>query len=331
MTASAASLVAVLGTRYADLSVEEEVLGPLGVQLVAGDGGSAAEVLAVARGAEVVLAGSRPRFDAEVVEAPAADGCRGIVRYGIGTDSIDLGRRRPRRHRRRPGVRLRHRGGGLPRRVDGHRAAPPAARGGRRRAPRGVGRRRPASAAPAVPADRRRRRLRPDRSPYGRQPARPGLPRGGPRRVRRSVPTGDGVRPVGARRAARAAATSSRCTRPATRRRARCSTPPGWRGCAPAACWSTPRAARWSTYPRWSTALAAGRPAAAALDVLPAGAAGRVGLRAGRRPRAADAAHGVVHRGVRARHAAQGRRGGRPPAARRAAARARRRPEVAAR
>jgi len=66
--------VAVLGTRYADLSVEEEVLGPLGVSLVAGDGGSAEELLATARGAEVVLAGSRPRFPAQVVEALAAEG-----------------------------------------------------------------------------------------------------------------------------------------------------------------------------------------------------------------------------------------------------------------
>ena len=84
------STVAVLGTRYADLSVEEEVLGPLGVRLVAGDGGSAADVLATASGAAVVLAGSRPRFDAAVVDGLAADGCRGIVRYGIGTDTIDL-------------------------------------------------------------------------------------------------------------------------------------------------------------------------------------------------------------------------------------------------
>ena len=82
--------VAVLGTRYADLAVEEEVLGPLGVRLVTGDGGSADEVLDSARGAEVVLAGSRPRFPAAVVEALAAGGCRGLVRYGIGTDSIDL-------------------------------------------------------------------------------------------------------------------------------------------------------------------------------------------------------------------------------------------------
>jgi D-3-phosphoglycerate dehydrogenase / 2-oxoglutarate reductase len=79
--------VAVLGTRYADLSIEEQVLGPLGVELVLGDGGSAEEILDVARDAEVVLAGSRPRFDAGVLEALR---CRGIVRYGIGLDTIDL-------------------------------------------------------------------------------------------------------------------------------------------------------------------------------------------------------------------------------------------------
>ncbi|MGY1809428.1 C-terminal binding protein [Blastococcus sp. SYSU D00669] len=79
--------VAVLGTRYADLAIEEEVLGPLGVDLVLGDGGSAAEILAVAADAEVVLAGSRPRFDAAVLDGLR---CRGIVRYGIGVDTIDL-------------------------------------------------------------------------------------------------------------------------------------------------------------------------------------------------------------------------------------------------
>ena len=79
--------VAVLGTRYADLGIEEQVLAPLGVDLVLGDGGSAAEILEVARDAEVVLAGSRPRFDAGVL---AGLRCRGIVRYGIGLDSIDL-------------------------------------------------------------------------------------------------------------------------------------------------------------------------------------------------------------------------------------------------
>ena len=79
--------VAVLGTRYADLGIEEEVLGPLGVELALGDGGTAAEILDVARDAEVVLAGSRPRFDSAVLDGLS---CRGIVRYGIGVDTIDL-------------------------------------------------------------------------------------------------------------------------------------------------------------------------------------------------------------------------------------------------
>lgn len=83
-------VVAVLGTRYQDLAVEEAELGALGVDLVLGDGGSPAEILGVGGDAEVVLAGSRPRFDATVLDALRARGCRGIVRYGIGTDSIDL-------------------------------------------------------------------------------------------------------------------------------------------------------------------------------------------------------------------------------------------------
>ena len=79
--------VAILGTRYPDFAIEQEVLGPLGVSLVSGDGESAAAIVEVAQDAVVVLAGSRPRFDADVMERLS---CRGIVRYGIGTDSIDL-------------------------------------------------------------------------------------------------------------------------------------------------------------------------------------------------------------------------------------------------
>jgi len=96
--------VAILGTRYADFSVEQDALGPTGARLVAGDGGSPDDIVSVACGADVVLAGSRPRFTAEVVarlssgDAARDDGrLRGIVRYGIGTDSIDLDAAR--RHR----------------------------------------------------------------------------------------------------------------------------------------------------------------------------------------------------------------------------------------
>lgn len=79
--------VAVLGTRYLDFSVEEAVLGPRGVRLVGGKGATPEEVVAEAAGAAVVLAGGGPRFDAGVIERLT---CRGIVRYGVGVESVDL-------------------------------------------------------------------------------------------------------------------------------------------------------------------------------------------------------------------------------------------------
>ena len=79
--------VAILGTRYVDFSVEEAILGPLGVRVVGGDGATADDVTSQARDAEVVLAGSGPRFDAAVISQLR---CRGIVRYGVGVESIDL-------------------------------------------------------------------------------------------------------------------------------------------------------------------------------------------------------------------------------------------------
>ena len=80
-------IVAVLGTRYPDLAVEESVLGPLGVTLRSSPAGSADELLEAADGAEVILCGSAPKFTRDVI---AKLGCRGIVRYGIGVDSVDL-------------------------------------------------------------------------------------------------------------------------------------------------------------------------------------------------------------------------------------------------
>jgi D-3-phosphoglycerate dehydrogenase / 2-oxoglutarate reductase len=80
-------LVAVLGTRYTDFAIEGEVLDPLGVRLCAAAGSSAEEIIEVAGSAEVILAGSAPRFDAGVLERLS---CKGIVRYGVGTESIDL-------------------------------------------------------------------------------------------------------------------------------------------------------------------------------------------------------------------------------------------------
>jgi D-3-phosphoglycerate dehydrogenase / 2-oxoglutarate reductase len=79
--------VAVLGTRYADLSIEEAILGPHGVRFACGGGATSEEIVDVAGDAQVVLAGGKPRFDADVIERLT---CLGIVRHGVGTDSIDL-------------------------------------------------------------------------------------------------------------------------------------------------------------------------------------------------------------------------------------------------
>lgn len=80
-------VVAILGTRYSDFAIEEAVLADLDVALVDGDGGDDDDVVGTAAGADVILAGSRPRFPDTVLRRL---GCRGIVRYGIGTDTIDL-------------------------------------------------------------------------------------------------------------------------------------------------------------------------------------------------------------------------------------------------
>ena len=79
--------VAVLGTRYPDLSVEEEILGP-DVNIVHGDGHDADAIVDVARSATVIIAGSSPRFTRDVIAR--LDRCKGIVRAGIGLDSVDL-------------------------------------------------------------------------------------------------------------------------------------------------------------------------------------------------------------------------------------------------
>lgn len=77
--------MAILGTRFGDFDVEREVLGD--VDLTSGPGHSRAEILEVAAGADVILAGAAPIFDAGTLEAL---GCRAIVRLGVGVDCVDL-------------------------------------------------------------------------------------------------------------------------------------------------------------------------------------------------------------------------------------------------
>lgn len=84
---SVTPIVAILGTRYPDFAVETEILGSE-VTIVSATGASPDEIVETTRGAQVILAGSIPRFDRGVIER--LDGCRAIVRSGIGVDSIDL-------------------------------------------------------------------------------------------------------------------------------------------------------------------------------------------------------------------------------------------------
>jgi D-3-phosphoglycerate dehydrogenase len=79
--------VAILGTRYPDFAIEEEILKPLGVQFVSGTGADRAAIIDTAGSADVILAGAAPKFDAQTL---ASLSCIGIVRYGVGTESIDL-------------------------------------------------------------------------------------------------------------------------------------------------------------------------------------------------------------------------------------------------
>lgn len=78
--------VVLLGTRYPDLSIEEEVLGDI-AHLIVAEGATAAEIIDIAGSAQVILAGPQPAFTAEVLERLS---CRAIVRAGIGVDSVDL-------------------------------------------------------------------------------------------------------------------------------------------------------------------------------------------------------------------------------------------------
>lgn len=80
--------VAVLGTRFRSLDIEERILAPLGVELTAAPAASPQELLAAARDAAAILAGSAPKLNADVIGQ--LEQCRVITRYGIGVDTVDL-------------------------------------------------------------------------------------------------------------------------------------------------------------------------------------------------------------------------------------------------
>jgi D-3-phosphoglycerate dehydrogenase len=78
--------VAMLGTRYPDLDIEEAGFDGV-AEIVLGDGDSAESILEVASDATVILAGNPPVFSPEVISKLS---CQAIIRSGIGVDTIDL-------------------------------------------------------------------------------------------------------------------------------------------------------------------------------------------------------------------------------------------------
>lgn len=79
--------VAILGARWPDLDVERAVLGLPGDEIASDPGRSSEAIIAAAGDAEVILAGPQPRFDAATLDKLT---CRGIVRYGVGYDNVDV-------------------------------------------------------------------------------------------------------------------------------------------------------------------------------------------------------------------------------------------------
>lgn len=81
-----ATTVAILGSRYPDFSIEEQILPETAI--VSAPGGTPDEIVAVAGEARVIIAGSLPKFTREVIgRLPAL---QALVRAGIGVDNIDL-------------------------------------------------------------------------------------------------------------------------------------------------------------------------------------------------------------------------------------------------
>ena len=79
--------VAIIGARWRDAIIEAEVLGIPEAEIARDPGASPDAIVEVAGGAEVILAGPRPRFDAATMDRL---NCKGIVRYGVGYENVDV-------------------------------------------------------------------------------------------------------------------------------------------------------------------------------------------------------------------------------------------------
>jgi D-3-phosphoglycerate dehydrogenase len=85
---TAVKTVAILGTRYGNLAIEQRMLRPLGVKLVESPGQDEAEIVRAAAAAQVIVCGGAPKITAAVIRQ--LPNLRAIIRSGIGVDTIDL-------------------------------------------------------------------------------------------------------------------------------------------------------------------------------------------------------------------------------------------------
>lgn len=81
------TLVCLTDYGFKSVETERRIIEAAGAELRTGQCKTAGDVLALARDAEVILAQWAP-LNAEVIAGLTR--CRGIVRYGIGVDNIDL-------------------------------------------------------------------------------------------------------------------------------------------------------------------------------------------------------------------------------------------------
>lgn len=80
-------VVAIVGARWPDLSIEREVLAPLDPIIRTDPGTEPGALRRTLSGADVALAGPDPQLDADAMEVIKG---KGLVRYGVGVDNVDL-------------------------------------------------------------------------------------------------------------------------------------------------------------------------------------------------------------------------------------------------
>ena len=85
---AAPGLVATLGHRFPDASVEMEALHGTGLQVLYLGGQAKDQAVAAAHAAQAVLLGASFALDRAAISQLTA--CRVIVRYGVGVDNIDV-------------------------------------------------------------------------------------------------------------------------------------------------------------------------------------------------------------------------------------------------